>query len=370
MTPKKYLVWFLATVGAAVFAIAGFNAWADHYILSHPDGPSFQTVSGFERVLKPAWLDSVDPDLVFVGTSDMRQGFDPVLLDPFTGLRSFNYGFSSVTAYETRRMVQDAAAQTHVQAIFASANSFAGGSAAQPTAGGFDELRMAVTPDGRPTPRRNFWLFTTRYLSGGATGMHATGLYMLARLKSGETAADRPDIFGAYTHMTVADFDRDLERRAGRSYHLSEWQRDQLRAALSAVCNTRIRFYLFFPPEHFAVVNRYMLNDADGLLDFKRAVLDDVRAHNARCTGKAYLYDFMTLTGLTGEGPTAEGIFPHYIDLVHFTPQIGLAIATGMLENVLPDNDLTNDPNAEIKIESLRTDVQRWRQRNGNSGAR
>ncbi len=370
MAPKKYLVWLFGTVGAAVIAIAGFNAWSDNYILHHPAGPSFQTVSGFERVLKPAWLDSIRPEIVFVGTSDIRQGFDPVLIAAATGERSFNYGFSSVTAYETRRMVQDAAAQPNVHTIIASANSFAGGSAAQPTAGGFDELRMAVTPDGKPTPRRNFWLFTTRYLSGGATGMHLTGLYMLARLKPGETASDRPDIFGAYTHMTQDGFARDMERRAGRSYRLSDWQRSQLRAALAAVCDKPIHFYLFFPPEHFAVVNRYMLNDAEGLLDFKRDVLADVRAHNARCTGKASLYDFMILTGMTGETANEAGIYPHYIDLVHFTPQIGAVLAVGMMENRLPGNDLTNARDADSRIESLRTDVLRWRQRNGNTGGR
>ena len=103
--------------------------------------------------------------------------------------------------------------------------------------------------------------------------MHATGLYMLARLKPGEAAKDRPDIFGAYSHMTRESFARDMERRANRSYSLSPWQREQLRGALDAVCNTNVHLYLFFPPEHFAVVDRYMANDAAGLIGFKLAVL-------------------------------------------------------------------------------------------------
>ena len=107
--------------------------------------------------------------------------------------------------------------------------------------------------------------------------MHATGLYMLARLKPGETARDRPDIFTAYTHMTRAEFDRDMERRAARSYSLSAWQREQLQAALAAVCTKPVHLYLFFPPEDFAVVDRYVVNNARGLLEFKLDVLDDVR---------------------------------------------------------------------------------------------
>ena len=133
MAAKTYLVWFLGTVMAAVIAITGFNAWADRYILaSSGRAQASRPCPGFERVLKPAWLvASIKPDTVFIGTSDIRQGFDPVLIDKIYGLHAFNYGFSSVTAYETRRMVQDAAAQPNVRTIIVSANSFSGGSIAQ-----------------------------------------------------------------------------------------------------------------------------------------------------------------------------------------------------------------------------------------------
>src|SRR5262249_25987889 len=156
----------------------------------------------------------------------------------------------------------------------------------------------------------------------GATGMHATGLAMLARLQPGEAAKDRPDIFGAYTHMTNESFARDLERRSARAYGLSSWQREQLRAALDAVCNTPIHLYLFFPPEHFAVVDRYIANDARGLIAFKLAVLADVRTHNQTCRGKASLFDFMTLNEISSESPNGSGVYSDYIDLVHFTPVI------------------------------------------------
>jgi hypothetical protein len=363
MGARTYLIWFLGTVTAAVIAIAAFNAWSDRYILHHPAGPSFQTVSGFERVLKPAWLDSIKPDAVFIGTSDIRQGFDPVLIDKAYGVRAFNYGFSSVTAYETRRMIQDAAAQPQVRSIFVSANSFAGGSIAQPTTGGFDELRLGVTAQGQPTPRRSLWLFTSRYLSGGATGMHATGLYMLARLKPGESAQDRPDIFGAYSHMTRESFARDMARRAGRSYSLSDWQREQLRAALDAVCEKPIHLFLFFPPEHFAVVDRYLANDAAGLLAFKLAVLEDVRAHNEKCAGKASLFDFMSLNGITGEGPDAGGVYPDYIDLVHFTPRMGTVLTGIMLgtSGLASDADLTGEQDAQSRIRQLLQEDAVWR---------
>jgi len=77
-------------------ALVAFNLAADRFILWSPNGPSFQTVSGFERVIKPAWLDSIKPDTVFVGSSGVRDGFDPRLIDPALGLHSFNYGVSAL----------------------------------------------------------------------------------------------------------------------------------------------------------------------------------------------------------------------------------------------------------------------------------
>src|SRR5689334_1680855 len=144
-------------VMAAVAVIVAFNAISDAYILSAPVGKSIQTVSGFERVLKPAWIESLKPQMVFVGSSRMREGFDPALIDPALHVRSFNYGLSSITAYEARRLIQDTIAQSSVKTLFMSMDAFAGGSAAQPIGSGFDETRLAVAANGEPTPRRGLW---------------------------------------------------------------------------------------------------------------------------------------------------------------------------------------------------------------------
>ena len=56
MEKTGYAAWFLVTVLATVAALAGFNAAAGAYIFHHPAGASVQTLSGFERALKPVWL--------------------------------------------------------------------------------------------------------------------------------------------------------------------------------------------------------------------------------------------------------------------------------------------------------------------------
>src|SRR6218665_3994646 len=100
MAPQRYPVWFLGTVLAALALLAGFNWGADRYIRNHPQGASVQTLSGFERALMRVWLARFKPDLVLVGSSRVRDGFDPPLIDPALGVSSFNYGASSMTPYE------------------------------------------------------------------------------------------------------------------------------------------------------------------------------------------------------------------------------------------------------------------------------
>src|SRR5215831_13539452 len=126
MERTRYAVWFLTTVALAIAALAGFNAVASAYILSHPAGSSAQTLSGFERAVKPVWLEKIAPDLVFVGSSRVRDGFDPALIDPALKTRSFNYGASSITPYETRRFVQDALAHPSVKQIVVALDAFTG----------------------------------------------------------------------------------------------------------------------------------------------------------------------------------------------------------------------------------------------------
>lgn len=331
MSPKRYLVWFLSIVLLAVVALVAFNAAAEHYILTDRNGPSVQTVSGFERVLKPAWLDSIEPDMVFVGSSRMREGFDPVLIDPVFHVRSFDYGVSSITAYEARRFAQDTLAHPSVKTLVMALDAFTGTSAAQKEGPGFDDLRLKVTPDGAPTPRRALWLFTTRYLSGGAAGMHALSLYDLLQLGPGQTAADRPDLFEAYGRMTERIKRRDLANRGGRVIAMGSWQHREFRTLLAELCPRKdVRTIFFFPPDNYAVIALYLKNDRQSFVAFKETVLADIEQHNAECDGKVTLFDFLNHNPVTDEQMT-HGVSRNYLDLVHFRPPVGVRLLRRML---------------------------------------
>jgi hypothetical protein len=323
MEKTRYAAWFLGTVLLAVAAMAGFNAAAGAYILHHPAGASVQTLSGFERALKPVWLTWIKPQLVFVGSSRVRDGFDPSLVDPALKLRSFNYGASSMTPYEARRFVQDALAQPSVTRVVVGLDAFTGNGGPGEALPSFDETRLAVTPDGAPTPRRNLWLFTTGLLSGGALGMNALSVWTLAHLKPGQTAADRPDLFDAYSHMSEAVMARDLAYRRARVMRMEKGAAGEFTTMLAAACHAHAGVTLFFPPDNMAIVARYRESDAAGLDAFKATVRDAVTRHNASCTNKIALFDFMAPNPLTQEGLT-NGQSPDYVDLVHFRPPAGL----------------------------------------------
>ncbi len=321
MEKTRYPVWFLGTVALVIAALAAFNAIAGAYILGHPAGGSVQTLSGFERALKPVWLEQIAPELVFVGSSRVRDGFDPVLIDPALGIRSFNYGASSMTPYETRRFAQDALAHNSVKHIVVSLDAFTGNGGPGEALPSFDETRLSVTPEGTPTPRRGLWLFTTRYLSGGALGMNALSAWSLAQLKTGQSAADRPDIFPAYSRMTEAVLKRDLNYRRARTMTMGDGPARELSAMLTAACRAKARVTLFFPPDNMAIIARY--RQSGGLDAFKQTVRTMVARHNTSCPNKAGLFDFMAPNELTRES-LRDGSSPNYVDLVHFRPPAGL----------------------------------------------
>lgn len=325
MTRSTYHLWFLATVAFALFGIVTFNALADRFILRHPEGHSLQTISGFERVIKPAWLNSIAPNVVFVGSSRVRYGFDPSLIDRSFAVHSFNYGFSSVSAYETRRFVQDAAAQPSVKLIVLALDPFSDENPARRPGPGFDELRLAVSADGAPTLHRSIWLNATRYLSGGATGMHILGLTVLAQMRQGEAASDRPDLFGAYSVMTLDDFQKDLKYRNTRFMRLSPLGHQELLTTLRSVCNKPVRLIAFFPPDNAAVIARYEANDSAGFFAFKATVLNEVRRHNSVCKRNVSLFDFMQRNVIT-TSPFIGGKNANYVDLVHFSPYVGVRL--------------------------------------------
>jgi len=322
---------FSTAVGAAMLALMLFNFVVDKVVLASPGVGSLETVAGFERTMKPAWLASLHASIVVVGSSRVRDGFDPTLVHAALNIHTFNYGMSSITPYELRRLVQDAAAQTSTRIIVVPLDAFMEpGSHTAQTLSGFDEQRLAVTDSGAPTSHRGLWLFATRYLSGGATAMHALSLYLLENLGGSNVAADRPDLFSAYRSATPQSLSHDLEYRSKRIVHMLPWERAEFQTMLGALCNSSVALSLFFPPDSWAMQRTYDTNDPNGLALFKRSIEEDVENHNGHCKEQAQLFDFMQRTPLT-DPATAAALGENYSDAVHFRPPVGLSLLRFML---------------------------------------
>ena len=131
--------------------------------------------------------------------------------------------------------------------------------------------------------------------------MNALSAWSLLQLKNGQTAGDRPDIFGAYAHMNQAVLDRDLNYRRARAMRMGDGAAREFSTMLADACASRARLTLFFPPDNMAIVARYRQSDAAGLDAFKQMVRDAVARHNASCASKAQLFDFMAPNPLTTE---------------------------------------------------------------------
>jgi hypothetical protein len=162
--------------------------------------------------------------------------------------------------------------------------------------------------------------------------MHALGVWLLAQLGPGQRAADRPDVFTEYGHMTPAKFRQELTRRAGRTMAMTPWQKDQLQKALAALCRSSATVYFYFPPDNLALIAHYRANDPKGFAAFKPTVAEDVERHNAACPNHVKLYDFMTANHITRDDAAAHGKpSPYYLDPIHIRPPTGLLLLRRML---------------------------------------
>jgi hypothetical protein len=362
----RYLRLFLLVAALGALATFGFNWTMEQAIARSPAAGSLELLNAFARVIKPAWFSRSPASVVTIGTSRVRDGFDPVLVREKLGLDLFNYGVSGGTAYEAFRYAQDALAHPRVNTVVISADAFATGSAGEPFEPGFDEAQLTVTPQGRPTPRRGYRLAGARYLSGGALGLHLQAGLLLAQL-GGARAEDRPDLFDPYSHMDAATFARGLRHQSHRSIAMQPWNRTVMDRTMALFCRPGAQLLVFFPPDHLAATAAWVGNDAAGFIGFKTAVVEDALAKRRSCGAQIKVFDFMRSSPITEEpiGPGHPSRWRH--EIVHFRPPVGVMILQRMLYGTEPAEapafglELTADPDPHARIGQIQADIAAWR---------
>jgi hypothetical protein len=131
--------------------------------------------------------------------------------------------------------------------------------------------------------------------------------------------------------MDFAYFRRDLERRKARTIGLTHYQRGELHKTMDAVCRKNIQLILFFPPDNFALIARYIQNDLDAFAGFKAQVREELAAYRQRCGDNIRVVDYMRLNWLTDDRITQSHPSAIHVDLVHFLPWTGLNLLNDML---------------------------------------
>ncbi len=361
----RYTRIFLLTALVGGLLVSGFNAVMERVIASNPNGPSLQLLSAFARNIKPAWMDDFRGDTVLVGTSRVRDGFDPILIKDRLRIDAFNYGVSGGTAYESLRYVQDALAHPNVKRVVIAADTFATGTANQPTGSGFVESSLAVTPAGKPTPWRAVHLFTARYMDGGALGLHAQSAVRLTRM-GGDKPEQRPDLFTPYRRLDAKGLADARRHHRAHGLELTAWAQAILEKTFDQFCGGRAEAFVFFPPDHFAITSEWAANDLNGFIAFKSAVLQAAEARNRACGARIHVYDFETLNSVTGEVIAPGRPSVNYHEAVHFRPTIGLVILDRMLNGKIDAGyqdfgvELTGEPAAAARIGAIRQDLAHW----------
>ncbi len=152
-----YLATFLLLVIAMIFGLAGFNAFIDPYgVFGAPliDGVN-RVKLGFihhERIAKTHALERNLPATVILGSSRVNSALDP----EHPGFRHrpvFNLGIDAADIYEVYRLAQHAQAVRPLEEMVLAVDFYMF-NGDWPTQADFDENRLAVTVDGKPTDNR------------------------------------------------------------------------------------------------------------------------------------------------------------------------------------------------------------------------
>jgi hypothetical protein len=149
---SRYLIVLVFIASAVVFAVAGFNYFADPYGIWHfgiagdwiKARPRLQD---FERLHKAHEVEHMDADAILLGNSRVVIGLDPH--HPALPKNTYNLALSGCTVYEMLRYLQHACSfrQPKLVIVGTDREMF---DAVTPHEASFSEDRLAVDPQNKP----------------------------------------------------------------------------------------------------------------------------------------------------------------------------------------------------------------------------
>lgn len=264
------------------------------------------------RFAKPLQVISLKPQTIIVGSSRVRDGMDPALLDGLVPAPIMNYGTAGMRATEGARFIRHAVDVAQVKTVIWGLDFF-----------GFNDLNMnEMGKDGfdilRARPRVND---VARLLIAWPT-MELSG-----EMFNGK-AITRPNGFNHAPATPPAEILHSILRNAvgfgnvdflygnfqSFAAHMAEFEQ-----AIAYATSKGVQVYLYTSPLHGLVMEAiFQKNSQQAFLAWKKAVASVAQKYNVP------IYDYMTYNSIT----TADGAeaATYFFDGAHFTPLVSRLI--------------------------------------------
>lgn len=313
----RYVQRLLTVTVAVLTAVALMHVYLDPFGVWHSysetaaQAPLTHAKPGIDsdpRFAKPLQVMSLKPQTIIVGSSRVRDGMDPALLDGLVPAPIMNYGTAGMRATEGARFIRHAVDVAKVKTVIWGLDFF-----------GFNDLNMnEMGRDGfgilGKHPRVNDF---ARLLIAWPT------LELAGEMFKG-SAITQPNGFNHAPATPPAEILHSILRNAvgfgkvdflyGKfsSYaaHMAEFEQ-----AIAYATAKGVQVYLYTSPLHGLVMEAIFQKDSqDIFLDWKKAVASVAHKYHVP------IYDYMTYNSVT----TADGAqaATYFFDGAHFTPLV------------------------------------------------
>lgn len=304
----------LGTVALLQLYLDPFGVWHSYAEVARMNAVTHAKpgIDSDPRFAKPLQVINLKPQTIIVGSSRVRDGMDPALLDGLVPAPIMNYGTAGMRATEGARFIRHAMDVAQVQTVIWGLDFF-----------GFNDLNMnEMGKDGfnilqarfRPSDvARLLIAWPTLELSGEMFNGKAI---TLPNGFNHAPATPAAEILHSILRNAVGFGKVDFLYGNFRSFaaHMQEFEQ-----AIAYATSKGVKVYLYTSPLHGLVMESIFQKDSqNAFLAWKKAVATVAQKYNVP------IYDYMTYNSIT----TADGAEAarYFFDGAHFTPLVSRLI--------------------------------------------
>lgn len=366
----------LAFIVATVLGVAWRDPF-DLYGLLADSGRGFRAGSP-DRQAKAYAVMGAEPDAVILGGSRAFIGYWTQHIG-WAARRSYNLGLSGASIYETRRMLQHAAAIGELKQVLITLDfeSFRSDFDAQ---GDSIDKYMIVTPAGWPSFRWVLSLIAATFSVDAvnrAMNFRAAGERLYDENGNGLHAQVRLpktlDVFRNVANSQLMESARWLHPNGYPDYGEEiSWQIEEFRKLLEAACGEGAAVYVIINPLHVSLLQ---IMEELGSLDvrdrWRATIFEAFNAQISRGCGVSGFWDFTSFVPYTQEPlpflEEATDLPRYWIEPSHFTPALGQHVLDEVIRsgtNATAGHRVQSDIELHALIASDHQRLRQWQAAN------